>query len=40
MQLDELLPLTVDLLRLQARFDIEHFSGYIVSTGRSTVPQE
>lgn len=39
-KLDELLPLTLDLLRLQARFNIEHFSGYVVSTGRSTVPQE
>lgn len=34
-QLDELLPLTLDLLRLQVRFRIEHFSGYVISTGRS-----
>ena len=33
-QLDEILPLSLDLLRLQARFDVAHFSGYVISTGR------
>ena len=36
LQADELLPLSVDLLRLQLRFNVEHFSGYAVSTGRAT----
>ena len=39
-QLDEILPLSLDLLRLQARFGIEHFSGYVVSTGRAAVPAD
>ena len=39
-QLDEVLPLTLDLLRLQVRFRIEHFSGYVVSTGRSASLEE
>ena len=34
-QLDEILPLSLDLLRLQARFNVPHFSGYVISTGRS-----
>ena len=33
-QVDEVLPLSIDLLRLQARFRVDHFSGYGVSTGR------
>ena len=33
-QVTEVLPLSLDLLRLQARFDIQHFSGYVISTGR------
>ena len=33
-QLNEILPLSLDLVRLQARFDVEHFSGYVISTGR------
>lgn len=40
-QLDEILPLSLDLLRLQVRFNVEHFSGYVISTGRSrTVSSE
>lgn len=39
-QLDELLPLALDLLRLQARFDIEHFSGYVISTGRAAAVED
>ena len=39
-QLDELLPLTLDLLRVQARFNVQHFSGYVLSTGRAAVPEE
>jgi hypothetical protein len=35
LQVDELLPLSLDLLRLQLRFNVEHFSGYAVSTGRA-----
>jgi ZU5 domain len=34
-QLAEILPLSLDLLRLQARFDVPHFSGYVISTGRA-----
>ena len=34
-QLDEILPLSLDLLRLQARFNVQHFSGYVISTGRA-----
>ena len=37
-RLDELLPLTLDLLRLQARFNVEHFSGYVLTSGRSAPP--
>ena len=33
-QVNELLPLSLDLLRLEARFDVQHFSGYVISTGR------
>lgn len=37
-QLDEVLPLTFDLWNLRVRFNIEHFSGYVVSTGRGAAP--
>lgn len=33
--IDEVLPLSVDVLRQQVRFDVRHFSGYGVSTGRA-----
>ncbi len=36
LKVDEILPLSLDLLRLQLRFNVEHFSGYAVSTGRAT----
>ena len=39
-QLDEVLPLTLELLSLRVRFNIEHFSGYVVSTGRGAVPMD
>lgn len=32
---DEVLPLSLDLLRLRVGFDVEHFSGYGISTGRT-----
>jgi hypothetical protein len=35
-QVDEVLPLALDLLRLQVSFDVEHFSGYGISTGRAS----
>lgn len=38
-QVDELLPLSVDLLRLQLKFEVEHFSGYGVSTGRARLSE-
>lgn len=38
-RLDEILPLSLDLLRLQARFNVGHFSGYVISTGRGGKPQ-
>jgi hypothetical protein len=34
-KLTEILPLSVDLLRLQVRFNVSHFSGYVISTGRA-----
>lgn len=34
-QVDEVLPLSLDLLRLRVGFDVEHFSGYGISTGRT-----
>lgn len=37
---DEVLPLSIDLLRLRAGFDVEHFSGYGISTGRSRTAEQ
>jgi hypothetical protein len=33
---DELIPVTINWARTALRFDIEHFSGYLVASGRST----